>query len=437
MAVTISYTCVETGSEVECWLNLSQEWKPWSLCQDDLTADLLLICDNSRRVLVHQAVLLPLSTFLQDLVPVCCPCTVPAITLCSVNETALNTLVELIYRGRSRIGSEEEKIQFEEMIKNLQIELVTLKAFASEEVEDSGADFKKQFPVAGEIKLHKSGFKRQRLIDENSILAESSSKCDLQMKVEGNNEDVETKLTTPSKTLDSSQTGKLGFEVNSDTVVFSEKSSDSRDKSHLSRTVPAEMHSNSESLFKCAGCNLRSTNSEDLSRHVKDVHKMNRCQICGKWLKRLDALDRHIKVEHFKNEKLKKNTCKHCGKEFLNKFALTEHKTIHLRNPKMYTCLLCDFSSCRKTLMASHVKNEHATEQSDTSHSFSCYVCNKTLNSFTELKPHVFIHVALGETSEIEMTLNLHDLKTMYEEKQAEENKRKQLVKKMLNSFMK
>ena len=93
---TSSCNQVDTGPEQHL-LDLSSNW--WRLKQKDVDTDLLLV-SGEYRVRVHQAVLLPLSTFLQELVPVSCPCSTPAIILPPMQGHTLSALVEIVYTGR-------------------------------------------------------------------------------------------------------------------------------------------------------------------------------------------------------------------------------------------------------------------------------------------------------------------------------------------------
>jgi len=117
MPLIVCHVSVDTGPEQHL-LDLSSNW--WRLKQKDVDTDLLLV-SGEYRVRVHQAVLLPLSTFLQELVPVSCPCSTPAIILPPMQGHTLSALVEIIYTGRSHVVSQSVKEEFKELIANLQL----------------------------------------------------------------------------------------------------------------------------------------------------------------------------------------------------------------------------------------------------------------------------------------------------------------------------
>jgi len=119
MPVIVCHVSPDIGSD-QYLDELSTNW--WNLQQEDVYTDLVLVSEENS-VRVHQAVLLPLSTFLRDLVPACCSCscTTPAITLPRVQGNTLAALVELVYTGRSNVVSKTAKEECVELIRDLHI----------------------------------------------------------------------------------------------------------------------------------------------------------------------------------------------------------------------------------------------------------------------------------------------------------------------------
>jgi len=137
MPVIVCHVTADTGSD-QYLLDLRTNWR--RLQQEDVDTDLILV-SGENRVRVHQAVLLPLSKFLQDLVPVCCPCTAPALTLPPFQRNTISALVDIIYTGRSNVVSQSVKEEFEELLTNLQLTVkVTHEKIASLVSEDHKID---------------------------------------------------------------------------------------------------------------------------------------------------------------------------------------------------------------------------------------------------------------------------------------------------------
>jgi len=198
---------------------------------------------------------------------------------------------------------------------------------------------------------------------------------------------------------------------------------------------------NSEAYFKCAvWCgDEKFETSNLLSNHVKEIHKKNRCTVCGKWFSIPNLFKRHNETFHLKKYKI--YDCDHCAKTFSTKGALVAHKKVHLKKPKrpkQYSCSLCSFVSLKKCDALQHVKSVHCTQNIEQNKiRFPCYVCYKSFETFSAIKPHLFIHVALGETSESEMSIFLVDTHKRNEREQAERNQKKSLGRKFIKKMLK
>lgn len=81
----------------------------------------LVLVSGVNSVGIHQAIILPLSPLLTDIVPSSCPCVQPAIILPPVPSDVLDAIVELLYLGNAKVGSEDVQDMVEEILNLLQI----------------------------------------------------------------------------------------------------------------------------------------------------------------------------------------------------------------------------------------------------------------------------------------------------------------------------
>ncbi|ODM90784.1 putative zinc finger protein [Orchesella cincta] len=176
-----------------------------------------------------------------------------------------------------------------------------------------------------------------------------------------------------------------------------------------------------EKPFKCTLC-ARSFNAVgNLARHQL-VHKDNRkkysCSQCSMLLSSKDTLTQHIRLVHEKSKYFTK-LCNTCKKPFPTNTELSRHMRTHT-GEKPYQCLFCDRCFSLSKNLNTHILAIHLKEKpyfcKDCPYSFSsvgslkyhvrkvhpiglkpqpkfqCCVCEKYLDSNTDLQNHLRVH---------------------------------------------
>ena len=120
MRPTITYRVSAEGGVLQYMTNMRYLW--WTQLQN--SSDLVLISGRNK-VSLHQALIVPLSPLLQQLLPdsSCCNCQTPAITLPPVSHESLRALLQLLYTGQAPRLSMEDTEQLFDVLENLQIRI--------------------------------------------------------------------------------------------------------------------------------------------------------------------------------------------------------------------------------------------------------------------------------------------------------------------------
>lgn len=110
-----------------------------------------------------------------------------------------------------------------------------------------------------------------------------------------------------------------------------------------------------ESTFKCDICHLTFFRYEKLSKHRKDVHKVNQKTYdgkdCYKQFLQNNSLLRHVRIHH-QMENI--YTCNHCKRSYVGKDSLI----VHLRSTgeKLYQCYICEKNFCENRALVRHMR---------------------------------------------------------------------------------
>ena len=103
--------------------DMRYQW--WTQLQNYSNDSDLVLISGGHKISLHQALLVPLSPLLQQLLPVssCCNCQTPAITLPPVSHESLRALLQLLYTGQAPRLSMEDTEQLFDVLENLQIRI--------------------------------------------------------------------------------------------------------------------------------------------------------------------------------------------------------------------------------------------------------------------------------------------------------------------------
>jgi len=164
--------------------------------------------------------------------------------------------------------------------------------------------------------------------------------------------------------------------------------------------------------FKCDCGKILSTQN-NLDRHIRLFHSIQKCSLCHKEYSTRNNLLRHMQRSH--GRKRDRNvTCPYCTKKFFANWQLKGHLVVH--DNKTLQCSQCDYqtvfpqslkihekrhspqchqsnlcSFCGKTFLSGNIlKNHLAKEHLDIK--IQCKNCSKTFHSTKNLKLHMVCH---------------------------------------------
>ncbi|KAM7350356.1 uncharacterized protein ACRADG_008966 [Cochliomyia hominivorax] len=137
----------------------------------------------------------------------------------------------------------------------------------------------------------------------------------------------------------------------------------------------------------CRECGKGFPSEQRRNLHEKSVHNADRiCDQCGKTLHGPYALKKHL-LEHAGVQK-RKWPCDICGAELHSHSSLKRHKLItHHDGSTVYVCSDCGKVATTEMALRSHKKNVHQTERK-----FKCTICEKSFKFAIVLREHMATH---------------------------------------------
>ncbi|XP_051879926.1 zinc finger protein 407 isoform X2 [Pristis pectinata] len=165
------------------------------------------------------------------------------------------------------------------------------------------------------------------------------------------------------KTRDVKNANEVRQDLEGDTVEAAESSSDDLRKMEFQGSKP----------FRCTLCNFATAQLGDARNHVKRHLGVReyKCHICGWAFVMKKHLSTHLLGKHgIGTPKERKFVCEICDRTFTEKWALTNHKKLHM-GQKPFKCpwLTCHYSFLTASAMRDHFRT-HTGEKS-----FLCDLC--------------------------------------------------------------
>ncbi|XP_052773081.1 zinc finger protein 271-like [Mya arenaria] len=137
--------------------------------------------------------------------------------------------------------------------------------------------------------------------------------------------------------------------------------------------------------YMCNICGRSYTTNDSLKSHML-LHKNPtpfECPVCANKFTRQCHLKRHMKSKH---EGLKQLHCEHCGKAFVDKWALKCHMRSHT-GEKPYACKLCE-----KSFITASSRNVHIKQMHEKLRPFACTRCGADFTAKKSLEHHLSRH---------------------------------------------
>ena len=139
-----------------------------------------------------------------------------------------------------------------------------------------------------------------------------------------------------------------------------------------------------EKRITCNICHKSFTQSYNLNRHMKNVHRQEKtfsCDICHSSFSQKSNLSHHLRRVH---EGEKPFSCDICPRSFFQKSKLSQHvKSVH-EGEKPFSCDICHHSFSQKSNLSQHVKAVNEREKP-----FSCDICHESFIHKSKLSQHV------------------------------------------------
>lgn len=160
-----------------------------------------------------------------------------------------------------------------------------------------------------------------------------------------------------------------------------------------------------ETQYQCSQCSLSLFKLNDYLQHIKREHcvEVYRCVLC----KQMQLFDNvNLLKEHFfqvhQSSKVDTYKCRLCSHVSLSLDDLDKHlKSVHNQSTQanlMFKCQHCDMQFGQSSSLNQHIQLNHSST------TYSCQYCRNTFNSKAQLERHVRIHL-----SSIDLKCNICD----------------------------
>ena len=155
------------------------------------------------------------------------------------------------------------------------------------------------------------------------------------------------------------------------------KESDQEDTSKVPK-----LEKDGEQDFVCETCGKHVKTIKYLRRHIKNVHETDQprfeCELCGKKVKNLKI---HVQNMHVNYIPRGPAICETCGKVYPTTKSLARHKIVHTE--KYLTCRYCSYLSATHEEFQAHLKVHRLAKR------YPCHICKAVYNTPGNIHKHI------------------------------------------------
>ena len=134
--------------------------------------------------------------------------------------------------------------------------------------------------------------------------------------------------------------------------------------------------------FVCETCGKHVKTIKYLRRHIKNVHETDQprfeCELCGKKVKNLKI---HVQNMHVNYIPRGPAICETCGKVYPTTKSLARHKIVHTE--KYLTCRYCSYLSATHEEFQAHLKVHRLAKR------YPCHICKAVYNTPGNIHKHI------------------------------------------------
>ena len=133
-------------------------------------------------------------------------------------------------------------------------------------------------------------------------------------------------------------------------------------------------------FYQCKECDNRYRTPVALKNHIAAVHQgvKHICQICGMTIKFLHSYKEHM----LKHNSIENFQCDVCGKEFVTKIQLSAHNKSH--GEKNHVCNICNSAFTTRNILVDHDNKVHKGLKNS-----QCKICGLLFYGSYQLKKHI------------------------------------------------
>lgn len=141
-----------------------------------------------------------------------------------------------------------------------------------------------------------------------------------------------------------------------------------------------------ERPYKCTVCEKSFKRMSEMNNHMQ-IHTgvTYTCDMCSLVSRNKVSLRAHVRRVHRRDFR---HRCEQCGRGFISKYDLEDHKTRHL-GTKSFVCDDCGNAFLQKSYLTAHKRAMHEVQ---TTPKYQCDLCNKSFASERNLRNHASVH---------------------------------------------